>query len=277
MAKRFTDSEKWKRPWFAELPRDAKFVWGYLLDDCDSRGVWLANFRRLEFDTGIEVDHTDLKEWFGTKLVSIDDDKYFIPSFVVFQYGKLKPSNNAHKPILKLLEERPELNVSGEIKLSPSEAPGQPLPGPCQGALDKDKDKDKCIKKGGVGENEQPPADPSTDRTELLESIFKLYPKRKGDQGKARGFDRLRKFSLGQLEQFKKAVVAYARHCVDARKVDSEYVKQFATFTNKIWEEWLPEVNPNLASLPPRKTDAELIAETEERRRIFLAEQGRAS
>lgn len=145
MAKRFTDSEKWKRPWFTALPHIAKFIWGYLTDDCDSRGVWLANFKRLEFDTGVKVTHEDLGSWFGAKLVRMDEDKYFIPSFVVFQYGKLNPLNNAHKPVVKLLEERPDLNVSNEIKISPSLAPPEGLPSPCEGAQDKDKDKERFL------------------------------------------------------------------------------------------------------------------------------------
>jgi hypothetical protein len=33
MAKRFTDSEKWKDPFFEELTKDLKLAWLYLLYD----------------------------------------------------------------------------------------------------------------------------------------------------------------------------------------------------------------------------------------------------
>jgi hypothetical protein len=40
MAKRFTDSEKWKKPFIKKLPMQYKLLWFYLLDDCNHAGVW---------------------------------------------------------------------------------------------------------------------------------------------------------------------------------------------------------------------------------------------
>jgi len=40
VSKRFTDSEKWRDPWFRRLPTEYKLLWLYLLDECDVSGVW---------------------------------------------------------------------------------------------------------------------------------------------------------------------------------------------------------------------------------------------
>ena len=142
MAKRFTDTDKWKREWFCDLSPNAKLVWFYILDQCDHRGVWFQNFSLLSAQVGFKVTKNEFESWFGSKVKSFDGDKYFIPSFVEFQYGQLKESNNSHIGILNLLKKY--------AFLSPSMSPSQ-------GAQDKDKDKDKELVfefKGGMGGNE---------------------------------------------------------------------------------------------------------------------------
>lgn len=132
MAKRFTDTDKWKRPWFSELSLQAKLTWIYLLDDCDHRGVWFSNFKRASFDLGFEIDASKLSDWFGPKLILIDEDKFYIPSFVEFQYkGELSETNKAHKPILAFL-----------AKYSEKILPHKPLSRGLGGAQDKEQDKE---------------------------------------------------------------------------------------------------------------------------------------
>ena len=141
MAKRFTDTDKWKREWFCDLDHKAKLVWIYLLDQCDHRGVWYSNFKLLSMQVGFKVTPEDFWRWFNGKIKFFDGDKYFIESFIKFQYGTLNPQNNAHKAIIELL------------KTIENQAPAQPLISPSEGAQDKDKDKDNCISfEGGVGE-----------------------------------------------------------------------------------------------------------------------------
>ncbi len=131
MAKRFTDTDKWKREWFTELPLKAKLVWIYILDNCDHTGVWPANFKLMSFQLGISVKASDFDSWFAEKVRLIDDDKYFIQSFIEFQYGTLSPSNRAHKAVIELIE-----------KLGPS----KDLNSSILGAQDKDKDKDNVLR-----------------------------------------------------------------------------------------------------------------------------------
>lgn len=132
MAKRFTDTDKWKKPWFCKLPVQGKFVWSYLLDNCDHAGVWSENYELMSFQVGYQVTKDDLIGWFGEKLFFFDEDKVFIQSFVDFQYGELKSTNNAHKKVLDTL-----------LKIKHY----QPLKSPYLGAQDKDKDKDKSKEK----------------------------------------------------------------------------------------------------------------------------------
>lgn len=103
MAKRFTDTDKWKRPWFCGLNQKAKLAWVYILDQCDYRGVWFANFKLASQQLGYRVNKEQFDDWFGDKILALDDDKYFIKSFVDFQYKSLNPNNNAHKGIINLI------------------------------------------------------------------------------------------------------------------------------------------------------------------------------
>ena len=50
MAKRMSETEKWKDPWFEGLSKDFKLIWLYLLDDCDNAGIWQMSIRRLNFN-----------------------------------------------------------------------------------------------------------------------------------------------------------------------------------------------------------------------------------
>ena len=46
MAKRFTDTDIWKKKWFRKLPLEIKLLWCYLKDSCDHAGV-------IEFDAEV--------------------------------------------------------------------------------------------------------------------------------------------------------------------------------------------------------------------------------
>lgn len=130
MAKRFTDTDKWKREWFCDLPAIAKLAWLYICDNCDHQGVWPINFRRMTFDLGEAVSRAQFEGWFEKKYILIEEDKYFFPSFISFQQGDvLRESNKAHQPIIRFLEQYKLLNkFAVERKPLPS-----PLEGPSKG------------------------------------------------------------------------------------------------------------------------------------------------
>jgi hypothetical protein len=105
VAKRFTDSDKWKNPAFREMPNDLRWFWIYLLDNCDAAGIWRVDFAHASFSIGLKISSKHAEEYFceDGKAIVIDHDKWFIPSFVTFQYGDLKEDSRPHQSVIKIL------------------------------------------------------------------------------------------------------------------------------------------------------------------------------
>ena len=103
MAKRFTDTDKWKNPWFRELPNTYRWLWLYILDNCDNAGIWRIDFSLASYCIGSKIDVQEAEEIFEGKYFLIDHDKWFIPSFVTFQYGSLKDDSRPHQSVVKIL------------------------------------------------------------------------------------------------------------------------------------------------------------------------------
>jgi hypothetical protein len=139
LAKRFTDTDKWKKPWFRKLPLKMKAAWIYICDNCDHAGVWPADFDLLSFQIGEVVTEMDFRAHFEGRFEMHEGGKISFPSFIEFQYGELNPDNRTHKSVISIL-----------TKLAPS----KPLPSSSQGAKDKDKDKDTGSDKGSAQEKE---------------------------------------------------------------------------------------------------------------------------
>lgn len=137
MAKRFTDTEKWKIAWFRKLSPKHKCAWSFILDNCDHAGLWYEDIEIMSNFIGDEIVPGELEEFFKGKIYRIEDHKFFIKDFIDFQYGELNPNNKVHKSVLKKLE-KIGVDIKGltNSSLAPYEAP-------CIGAKDKDKDKDQ--------------------------------------------------------------------------------------------------------------------------------------
>ena len=119
MAKRMTDTDKWKKRFVRELSSEFKLLWLYILDDCNHAGIWevdleVASIRigeTLKFDIPAE---DMLPQSFLDKIVIFDNgDKWFIPEFIDFQYGELNPNSNVHKSVILLLQ---KYNLEGYMK-----------------------------------------------------------------------------------------------------------------------------------------------------------------
>lgn len=138
MAKRFTDSRKWDDGWFLDLPNDGKMLWIYLLDKCNHAGIYKKSSKLEKCCLGFSITAETLKP-FGDRVKPVDEDKFFIPKFVDFQYGVLNPSVNCHKSVLE------------ELKRTLKE----PLIKGCSTLKDKDKDKDqvKVISEETISKN----------------------------------------------------------------------------------------------------------------------------
>ena len=126
MAKRYTDTDKWKKMWFRKLKNDHKVFWMYLLDQCDHAGIWEVDFDLASyFCNGIK--ETEIRDTFIKQYQEFDNGKrWFLKDFIEFQYRELDESNRVHKSVITLLKRH------GLYK---------GLISPLQEAKDKDKDK----------------------------------------------------------------------------------------------------------------------------------------
>ena len=105
MAKRFTDNEKWKKRFFKALPMEYKLLWVYILDDCNHAGVWDVDLEVAELRIGhFNFNKDEVIDIFSEHIVVIKEYKWFIPDFIVFQYGKLNPTSRVHQSVIQILE-----------------------------------------------------------------------------------------------------------------------------------------------------------------------------
>ena len=104
MAKRFTDTGKWKKKWIRELNPDMKLFWFYLLDNCDHAGMWEVDIDLASFQVGVKLDEARILKVFNRKIVPFKDGKWFVPKFIEYQYGELNENVNAHKSVIKILK-----------------------------------------------------------------------------------------------------------------------------------------------------------------------------
>ncbi len=87
MAKRFTDTGKWRKAWFRSLPIKAKLVWLFLCDEAEFHGVVKIDWELASFQIGFTITPDDLRSWFGDRIHFIDQWNILIVPFYEFQYG----------------------------------------------------------------------------------------------------------------------------------------------------------------------------------------------
>jgi hypothetical protein len=125
MAKRFTDTDKWKKPFLRGLEGPYKLLWMYILDDCDHAGIWHVDFEVARIRVGEKVEIDKALALFGERIHALEKSKWFIPDFIKFQYGELSEKNRAHLSVINVLKKH------------------KVFTSPLQGAKDKEQDKDK--------------------------------------------------------------------------------------------------------------------------------------
>lgn len=172
MAKRFTDTDKWKKSFLRGLDASCKLLWFYICDDCDHAGIWQVDMEVAEIRTGEKLDQARAIEMLNGKIIVFDDGKkWYIPSFIEFQYASgLNPSNKAHSSVLTILK-RYHLPC--------------PLYAPSIGAKDTDMDMDTVKAKPGKGSGENPKkklkdSDETTRQNELKAEYGKLLESTEG-------------------------------------------------------------------------------------------------
>jgi hypothetical protein len=143
MAKRFTDTNKYKKPFIRGLQGPYKLLWDYLYHDCDHAGIWIVDFEIAQLYLGADmpVNKSDALKYFNNgeiRIIEFDGcKKWLIPSFIEFQYGVLNEQNRVHNSII--------------LELKKYKIDFKDLISPLQGAKDKEEEKDIDKEEGGCG------------------------------------------------------------------------------------------------------------------------------
>lgn len=117
MAKRFTDTDKWKDEWYTELPNDYKVIWQYLLDTCDNAGIYKRNIKLLNYYCNTNVSAEDIIKVFNKRVTQLTDEKWLINKFCIYQYGTdfLDSTNKAVLSAVKILEQNNIIKWTGKL------------------------------------------------------------------------------------------------------------------------------------------------------------------
>lgn len=144
MAKRFIDTDLFKKRFVRSLPGAYKILWVYLFCECDYAGIWEADLEVAELYCGQKFNLEDFNKALGGKLYFFDGgSKAFIPEFIEFQYGgELNKNNPAHRSVIARLEKYDLLRVlkegkSDNIGESTAEEAPQPLVSPSPAPMKK--------------------------------------------------------------------------------------------------------------------------------------------
>ncbi len=134
MAKRFICTDMFKKQFIRSLDAPYKLLWIYILSDCNHAGIWEVDFEVCEIRLGVKLKEDVALKVFIEKIIPLDNGlKWFIPDFVLFQYGELKETNMATKSVITVLKKYNLIDENLTIK---------PLQSPFKGAMDMVKDKD---------------------------------------------------------------------------------------------------------------------------------------
>lgn len=226
MAKRFTDTDKWKKRFIRKLPGKYKLLWMFICDDCDHAGIWHVDFDVAKIFTSPDISEDEALKLFDKKVVIFDDgEKWFIPSFIEFQYGKLNPLNRAHNSVIEKLT---KYDIKGLTK---------GLIGPSEGAMDKDKD--KVLVKD---------MDKDKDRSDFFEEIWDDYPNKVKKKESLKHFIASVK-SDGDCKNIKIALKNYKKHL---QFNDWKHPQNGSTWFNN-WQDWINYEEPDQDGIPDRK------------------------
>ena len=213
MAKRFTDTGKWKKKWIRELGPEMKLFWFYLLDNCDHAGIWEVDIELAAFQIGIELDESEILNTFNRKIVPFKPGKWFVPKFIVYQYGELNESNRAHLSVIKILTKYGLYKGLNEVEQGAYKK--------LEGAKDKDKDKELDKVK-----------DKESKESQLLTIGIQLVELQKDDRFKNRNvkkeFEDFKDYLLANNKKYSNYAAAFRRWLRNDnyRKTEDEPVKK---------------------------------------------------
>ena len=124
MAKRFTDTDKWKKGFMKSLSTKYKLLWLYIVDDCNHAGVWETDFEVASIRIGIKISENEAIKHFAEQIRIFDNgDKWFVPKFIDFQYGQLNSNSRPHQAVIKLIEKYDLYSIKGVDNIDTADSP----------------------------------------------------------------------------------------------------------------------------------------------------------
>lgn len=114
MAKRFTDTDKWKDDWYISLSNDDKVVWQWLIDNCSHAGICKRSIYLLNLMCNVNYTEEQVIQKMHDRVL-ICGNVWFIPKFINFQYGTLNSSKAA---IVSVVGELFKYNLLGYVPAS---------------------------------------------------------------------------------------------------------------------------------------------------------------
>lgn len=219
MAKRFVDTEIWKKAWFRSLNPKMKCAWIYLCTACDHAGVWDVDLETMSHFIGQRISMDEISDNF--KVVIFNEDKIFIPSFIAFQYGDLDDASRVHLSVVKRLKSLGLWNSETNSYLTLS----IPLAKGYLTLQDKDKDKEQDKDK----DKEQDKAKEGKPKKADFERVYREHYPRK--EGKDKGIERclFQIKTWDDFELFERSVIAYKNQC-ELDRTEKKYIKHFSSF-----------------------------------------------
>lgn len=215
MGKRFTDTNKYKKPFIRGLQGAYKLLWDFLYHDCDHAGIWIVDFEIAQSYIGkdMPVNAKHALTYFNdgeVRIIEIDNGKkWFIPSFIEFQYGQLTEKNRAHASVIQILLKHNLIDSSFKVKTN------KPHTSPLQGGKDMDMDKELDTEK----EKDKDPIDfskPDIDGDSIVYPIdtpavrdlwttwkkyrWEVHAKRYGMMGEQADLKRLQNMDFNQIQ-----------------------------------------------------------------------------
>lgn len=107
--KRFSETEKWRDPWFQALPHTSKLLFLYFCDTCNNAGFYEENIREACFHLGIDEAQYQGALQGLTRGIKGASGWLWIRRFLRHQKNEsLSLNNPAHKQIIRLVGEQVE-------------------------------------------------------------------------------------------------------------------------------------------------------------------------
>lgn len=236
MAKRFTDTDKWKDDWFISLSNDYKIIWQWLLDNCSHSGLCKRSTGLMNMMCRSSVTEMEMINAMEGRVLIVED-YWFIPKFIRFQYSTLQSGKPAIVSVVKdlfkykLVGMIPE-SFGNDYKIM-SESFDNHSRMIKDMVKDKDKVKDSKVKKEGENlENQNPMID--GDGKRIYYSIKTMFNENKA------AFDSLGISTRKMPEFLKSAIEDYHLYLTEQDKYPMTKESLVAGVQRRITNGWTP-------------------------------------